>query len=176
MGTSTSKDQLQPVCQKNPNYIRLDLVEADNKELKIWNDLIIKIRRLLKPDWRKIFVFLGFMILTLGAMIQSYAFSEVGTPPPGYELLRPFPIWVIWVYTLFPMLPLLSAFSWISWIVGYNNPLFLTLRSFFYPISILVYYYFFSCLIIAFIDKEMGGENGKAGLRDIYHYFFKEKA
>jgi hypothetical protein len=50
------------------------------------------VKQVLKPDWRKLFLFAIFTSIAVGGKIQAWAFSDVPPKPPLYDLLRPFPI------------------------------------------------------------------------------------
>ena len=46
----------------------------------------------LKPSWAKLSLFVIFIGIVVGGMILSWAFSDVTSKPPLYDLLRPLPI------------------------------------------------------------------------------------
>lgn len=69
--------------------------------------LLVKV---LRPDWRKLLLFLGLAFICVGGAVQTYAFiDDVGIPePPLYDLLRPYDLWTPWILFTLP-LHLLSA-------------------------------------------------------------------
>ena len=59
----------------------------------------------LKPDRRKLLLFVGLLLLVLGGSIQSWAFTDGLRPqPPYYDLLGPLPLWPLAVLLLTPLL------------------------------------------------------------------------
>lgn len=59
----------------------------------------------LRPDWRKLLLFLGLAFLCVGGAVQTYAFiDDVGVPePPLYNLLRPYDLWIPWIIFTLPL-------------------------------------------------------------------------
>lgn len=124
------------------------------------------VRRLLRPDWRKASVFSGFVIVTLGGWIQTWAFAEPPLPPKPflYDLLAPLPLWPIWVITLVPLALLTSPLRLVG-VDVMTAPAWL-----FVPLSLL-YYYFLSCFLglvaqsaqCAIRRLERGATSGGAG-------------
>ena len=111
------------------------------------------IREFLMPDLRKCIVFLVFMFICFAGYIQSWVFSgkDIGSPkPPLFDLLAPFPFWIVWVFLL---LPLILLSNLIVAIFRYNAD-FIMRGSFwlFWTIN-FVYFYLLSCLIILIWNK-----------------------
>jgi len=78
------------------------------------------IKEFLKLDLRKCIVFVLFIFIVFAGHTQSWVFSgkDIGLPkPPLFDLLAPFPFWIILVFLLLP-LALLS--NLIVAIGGYN--------------------------------------------------------
>jgi len=75
----------------------------------------VKINQLLKPSKQKIALFIIFMLIVVAGQVQSYAFTngeESGRQKPTpYEVLKPFPLWVLWMYLLLPLFPIYFIFS-----------------------------------------------------------------
>lgn len=181
MTISSSNTDLLPVCPKKPQEIgnkpdkkatnQLNQAETTNKfNIQSIKDIVIQMIIILKPGWRKILVFIVFMILMMGGMIQSWVFTDLddfGYPsPPFYDLIRPFPFWLAWIFTLIPLAIPYWLFGQIAYyFLGDQYRLIIT-------ITLLAYYYILSCLIISFLEYKRKVDSGKIEPRKIYCYFF----
>ena len=182
MTTTSSNPHLLPVCPKKPQKGNKETDDEPSSQLTLnelkHESLILNLKRIFirimvfsKPDWRKILVFIGFMIIYAGGMIQSWAFTDLDMfgypPPPFYDLIRPFPFWLVWVFTLAPLAPL-------TWLLGEADFIFGGPRWLFVIINI-IYYYYLSCLVITFKDYKKQVDNGKREPGKFYCYFFGRK-
>lgn len=111
------------------------------------------IKHFFKPDWKKIPVFVIFMFIAFAGHTQSWVFSgkDAGLPkPPLFDLLRPFPFWVIWILLLLP-LGLIS--NVIVAVGGYGADFIMGGPFWLFWIIQSVYFYTVSCLISFIWDK-----------------------
>ena len=111
------------------------------------------IKEFLNHDLRKCIVFLVFIFICFAGYTQSWVFSgkDIGSPkPPLFDLLAPFPFWIIWVFLLLP-LALLS--NLIVAIGGYNVDFIMRGPFWLFGIINLIYFYLLSCLIIFVWNK-----------------------
>ena len=100
------------------------------------------LKRVLRPDWMKTVVFVIFVVIAIGGKIQAWAFSDMLPKPLLYDLLRPFPIWIIWMILLAPLAILTSPLRKIGIdIVGDSSWLFI--------VTNITYFYLLSCLIVS---------------------------
>ena len=111
------------------------------------------IKQFFKPDLMKIVLFMIFMFIAFAGYTQSWVFSgkDMGSPkPPLFDLLAPFPFWVVWVFLLLP----LALLSNLIVTVGDYDMDFI-MRGPFWPFGIInvIYFYMLSCLIIFVVDK-----------------------
>ncbi len=83
--------------------------------MKNKKEKIVQLVKFLKPTKIKIVFWVMFVLIGLAGRIQGYAFSDgetYGLPKPlFYDLLKPFPFWVLYMYLLFPLLILGSIFN-----------------------------------------------------------------
>jgi hypothetical protein len=103
------------------------------------------VKRVLRPDWRKLLLFAAFVAIAMGGRIQAWAFSDLPPKPPLYDLLRPFPIWPIWMLLLMP-LALVSLPLRLTGVDLMGGPLWL------FATANLIYFYLLSCLVILGLD------------------------
>jgi len=103
------------------------------------------VKQILKPDWRKLFLFAIFIAIAVGGKIQAWAFSEAPPQPPFYDLLQPFPLWPIWMYLLIPLALLVLPLRLFG-IDVMGGPLWL------FTTANIVYFYLLSCLMVACFD------------------------
>src|SRR3989344_1814073 len=99
------------------------------------------IKQFFKPDLRKIIIFMIFMFIAFGGQTQSWVFSDkdMGLPkPPLFDLLAPFPFWIVWVFLLAP-LALLS--NLIVAIGGYDMDFIMREPFWLFGIINLIYFY-----------------------------------
>ena len=104
------------------------------------------VKQVLKPDWRKLFLFAIFTSIAVGGKIQAWAFSDVPPKPPLYDLLRPFPIWPMWMFLLMPLALLTLPLRFIGLDVMAGPP-------WLFVVANIIYFYLLSCLIITGFDK-----------------------
>lgn len=111
------------------------------------------IKQFFKPDLRKIIIFGIFMFIAFAGYTQTWVFSgkDMGLPkPPIFDILAPFPFWVVWLFLISP-LALLS--NLIVAIGGYNADFIMRGPFWFFGIINLIYFYVLSCLIIFIWNK-----------------------
>ncbi|MGH9923079.1 MAG: hypothetical protein ACRD38_10035 [Nitrososphaerales archaeon] len=111
------------------------------------------ILQFLKPNWKRLEIFGVFTFIAIAGYMQSWVFSgrDMGLPkPPLFDLLSPFPFWLIWVSLLSPLALLSNALV----MIGGNETDFVMGGSF-WILSIvnLAYFYVLSCLVIFIWDK-----------------------
>lgn len=191
MTTTSSNPHLLPVCPNKPQRGNNETDDEPSSQLTlnkpVYESLILNSKRIFtrimvfsKPGWRKILVFIVFMIIYAGGMIQSWAFTDLDKfgypPPPFYDIIRPFPFWLVWVFTLAPLaLPASFINSILTTLFGYeadfifNHPIWVSV------IINAIYYYYLSCLLITFKDYKKEVDNGKRESGKFYSYFFGRK-
>ena len=103
------------------------------------------VKQMLKPDWRKLFLFAIFIAIAVGGKIQAWAFSDVPPKPPLYNLLQPFPIWPIWMFLLMPLALLALPLRLLGLDVMGGPP-------WLFIIANIIYFYLLSCLVVASFD------------------------
>lgn len=105
----------------------------------------------LKPDWRKILLFVVFTVIAVGGQIQAWVFDDnPQTKPPLYDLLRPLPLWFVWIMSMLPLIILSSPLVAIKyWIRFAETGLDVALL---WRIGLVVYYYLLSCLLTNLVD------------------------
>jgi len=105
------------------------------------------IKRFLTPDRKKILVLPVLMLVAFAGYIQSWVFSgkDMGLPrPPLFDLIAPFPFWVVWVVLLLP----LGALSNVIVAIGGYDADFIMRGPFWISWVIqLLYFYVVSCVI-----------------------------
>ena len=184
MTISSSNTDLLPVCPKKPQEIgnkpnkkatnQLNQYETTDKfNIQSIKDIVVQMFIILKPDWKKIIVFIGFIIIYAGGTIQSWAFTDLEDfgypPPPFYDLVRLFPFWLVWILTLIPLaIPYWLFGQAAYYILSDQYRLFVT-------ITLLAYYYILSCLIISLLEYKRKVDSGKIESRKLYRYFFGGK-
>ncbi len=100
------------------------------------------LKKVLRPERKKILLFVLFIAIAIGGKIQAWVFSDAAPKPLLYDLLRLFPLWTIWIFLLTPLamltLPLrflgLDVMSGPSWLFILSN---------------IIYFYLLSCIIVA---------------------------
>jgi hypothetical protein len=96
----------------------------------------------LKPGWGKLFLFVTFIAIMMGGMVQAWVFSNTPPKPPLYDLLRPFPIWSLWMFLLMPLALFVLPLQVVGIdVMGGPTWLFVTAN--------LTYFYLLSCLAAA---------------------------
>ena len=110
----------------------------------------MKVVQRLYPSKLTILIFILLWLLVLGGHIQSWAFSDSGTKPPGYDMLRFLPLWPFATMVLLPLLALTSPFM----NVGFD----VTSLSSWYGILIVgIYLYILACIggaIVTFLHSK----------------------
>lgn len=114
------------------------------------------LKQVLKPDWRKVFLFAILISIAIGGQIQAWAFSKVPPKPLLYDLLQPFPLWELWMYLLLPLALLTSPLRFIgldvmagpAWLFWTANTL---------------YAYLLACFIITSVDRLRSLPQGATG-------------
>lgn len=103
-------------------------------------------KKFFNPDWRKLLLFGVLILIAVGGEIQAWAFDdEPQTKPPLYDLLRPYPFWLIWIFSTVPLLIISAPFRSIV----QNLPdIFFRL----WWIVLVIYYYLLSCSFFYLID------------------------
>lgn len=115
------------------------------------------------PDRNRILIFVMFTLVAFAGHIQSWVFSgkDMGLPkPPLFELLTPFPFWVVWVMLLLP-LGLLS--NVIVAIGGYDADFIMRGPFWLSWIIQLLYFYVVSCVIASIWTRLSGRLKSKEG-------------
>jgi len=121
------------------------------------------IKQFLTPDRKKILVLAVLMLVAFAGYMQSWAFSgkDMGLPkPPLFELLTPFPFWVVWVMLLLP-LGLLS--NVIVAIGGYDADFIMRGPFWLSWIIQLLYFYVVSCVMASIWTRLSGRLKSKEG-------------
>ena len=98
--------------------------------------------QVLKPDWKKILLFLIFVAIAIGGKIQAWAFTDMPPKPPLYDWIRPFPIWPICMLLLMPLALLVYPLRLLK-VDVMGGPAWLFL------LANMIYFYILSCLIIS---------------------------
>jgi hypothetical protein len=191
MTTTSSNTALSPVCPNKPqkgnkekdddpyNQLALNISKYESFISSLIR-IIMKLGVYLKPDWRKILVFIGFLIIYVGGSIQSWTFTDLETfgysPPPFYEIVRLFPFWLVWLVTIAPLVLLASLIgSILIPFIGngadfiFNRPVWISV------VIYVIYYYCLSCLVISFKDYRKEVADGKKEPGKYYSYFFGRK-
>ncbi|HOG46388.1 MAG TPA: hypothetical protein PLJ35_09065 [Anaerolineae bacterium] len=107
------------------------------------------LKRMLQPDWRKLFLFAVLIAIAIGAHIQTWAFvDDMPHPPPKpplYDLLRPLPLWALWIFLQAPLALLL----WPLRLLGLD-----VMRGdlWWFRVAGIIYFYLLSCLVVAVLD------------------------
>jgi len=109
------------------------------------------VSQLLKPDWRKFLLFALFLAIAMAGKIQAWAFSDadISTKPPLYDLLSPFPFWVIWMYLLLPLALIVLPLRFVGIEVMAGPP-------WLFIVANLLYFYLLACLFIFAYDWVKG--------------------
>lgn len=112
-----------------------------------------KARGFFIPDWQKAALFLIFMLIAGGAYVQSWALDgdESGAPkPPLYDVLDPFPFYVLWIFSALPLIMLDSIImsSFHSYTLSYFMSIFWITQG--------IYFYLLTCLIV-FLGRRFWG-------------------
>lgn len=111
------------------------------------------IRQFLIPNWKKILIFLIFLLIAISGHILSFAFSdrESLSKPPFYDLLSHFPFfWVIWVLLLAPLILLSNLIVKIG---GYEVDFIMRGSFWSFWIIQVIYFYILTCLVIFVWNK-----------------------
>jgi len=109
----------------------------------------------LKPTWKRLAIFAVLAFIAMAGYIQSWVFSgkDMGLPkPPLFDLLSPFPFWLLWVFLLSPLALLSNALVMIG---GYETDFVMRGPFWIFSIVNLVYFYILSCLVILIWNKFM---------------------
>lgn len=109
--------------------------------------------RFLRPDWKRAVVFAVLLFIALAGYMQSWVFSgkDMGLPkPPFFDLLEPFPFWVLWVASLVPLAMLSNI---IVMLAGYNADFVMRGPFWSFWVIQLLYFYLVSCLAIALLGR-----------------------
>ncbi len=185
MTTTSSNPHLLPVCPKKPQKGNNETDDEPSLNEPMHESLILNFKRIFirimvfsKPGWSKILIFFGLMIIAVGGVIQSWGFSDQDMfgypPPPFYELIRPFPFWLVWIITLVPLaipssiLTILFSYN-ADFIFGGHIPYWI------FIMNITIYYYFLSCLIISFLDYKRKVDSGETQPGRIYFWILSWK-
>ena len=113
------------------------------------------IRQFLIPNWKKILIFVIFLLIAISGHILSFAFidgeSRNLSKPPFYDLLSHFPF--LWVILVFLLMPLTLLSELIVAIGGYNADFIMRGSPWSFWIIQVIYFYILSCLIIFIWNK-----------------------
>lgn len=108
--------------------------------------MLIMLRQVIKPDWRKLVLFGVLLLIAVGGQIQTWGFSDdPATKPPLYDLLRPLPLWFLWVLT---MIPLILVAAPLRELAPEINP---QLGRFWW-LAIVTYDYLIACTAVSLLD------------------------
>jgi hypothetical protein len=100
------------------------------------------LNQVLKPEWKKILLFLIFIAIAIGGKIQAWAFTDMPPKPLLYDWIRPFPIWPIWMLLLMPLAVLVYPLRLLG-IDVMGGPAWLFL------LANIIYFYILSCIIVS---------------------------
>ncbi len=117
------------------------------------------ISNFIKPDLRKLTLFLFFSFICIGGVIQTYAFVDdvPGLPKPSlYDVLRPLDLWFPWIVFAGPV-HILGYSLGLTWIMKF----FPELGGIRFPVASVVYSYIVSCLIIYTWDRWLSSSRPK---------------
>jgi hypothetical protein len=104
------------------------------------------IRQWLKPDWRKLVLFVLLLLITIGGQIQSWRFDDdPATKPPLYDLLRPLPLWFLWVLIMIPLFLLAAPLRQLA------SEIDLDLGRFWW-LAMVAYDYLIACTVVSLFD------------------------
>lgn len=104
-------------------------------------------KKFLKPDFRKLLLFSVFILIAVGGQIQAWGFDDdPQTKPPLYDLLRPYPFWIVWIFSMIPLVIISAPFR--SLIQNINSGL----TYYLWWIGLIVYYYILSCFFFYLFD------------------------
>lgn len=107
------------------------------------------IKGFLKPDWRKASVLVILVSVALAGHVQSWVFSgkNMGLPkPPLFDLLEPFPFWVLWVTLLLPLAMLSNIVVALG---GYNADFIMRGPFWSFWVIQIAYFYLVACVTIS---------------------------
>ena len=105
------------------------------------------ITKFLKPNRINIVVFLILIFIALAGQTQSWMFVDdagVVSKPYLYDLLQPFPFWLLWVFLLSPLILISNVIVSIG---GYEADFITRGPGWFFLVIQVVYFYAISCLV-----------------------------
>lgn len=105
-------------------------------------------KKILKPDFRKLLLFSVFILIAVGGQIQAWGFDDddLQTKLPLYNLLRPYPFWLVWIFSLIPLMIISAPFR--TFIQNINFGLMYHL----WWIGLVSYYYILSSFFFYLFD------------------------
>jgi hypothetical protein len=104
------------------------------------------ITKFLKPNRINIVVFLIFIFIAFAGQTQSWMFvDDAGVVPKPYlyDLLQPFPLWLLWVFLLSPLILISNVIVSIG---GYEADFITRGPGWSFLVIQVVYFYTISCL------------------------------
>lgn len=104
--------------------------------------------RFFRPKKSQLIIFFVLLLITYGGVVQSYVFSadqDFGVNKPFlYDLLSPFPFWLIFVVLIIPLLtPLEILLKFIMQVFDVQYSLY---EKPFYWVIVILYMYLMSCI------------------------------
>ncbi len=119
--------------------------------------------KFLKPNLKKISLFLFLSFICVGGAIQSYAFvHDVPglTKPPFYDLLNPLGLWIAWVFLAVPV-HIFGYFLGFSWILKFFPNISSATKL---PLISIAYSYLVSCWVVHVWGKWLRFESSEIKL------------
>jgi len=111
------------------------------------------VKQFITPDWKRVVILAVFLFIAFAGYTQSWVFAgkDMGLPkPPLFDILAPFPFWVLWVISLFP-LGMLS--NLIVAALGYEADFIMRGPFWLFWAIQLIYFYVLSCTLAFAIGR-----------------------